>query len=91
MKEDGTLDPLEGLSSPVGMGTLAVTIAVARALQAIAGPDSKVIDLFLQDALKSKLFANASEDVQNNFKAPIEKALKEVQAVREHLQANAQS
>ncbi|MGE7815350.1 hypothetical protein ACQKMW_18245 [Pseudomonas sivasensis] len=85
MSKDGMLDPLEGLSSPVGMGTLAVAIALTRAVQVLAGKDSKVVDVFLQDALNSKIFENASAEVQQNFKAPIEKALKETQATRDML------
>lgn len=91
MSKDGMLDPVEGLNSPVGMGTLAVTLALTRAVQVLAGKDSKVVDLFLQDALKSKLFENASTEVQQSFKAPIEKALKETQATREMLSQKNQS
>ncbi|KWV69682.1 MULTISPECIES: hypothetical protein [Pseudomonas] len=82
---DGKINPLEGLSSPIGMGTLAVTLALTRAVQAIAGKDSKVIDTFLQQALTSELFANCSEEIQTNFKAPIEKALKATAETRELL------
>lgn len=76
MSKDGMLDPVEGLNSPVGMGTLAVAFALTRAVQQLAGKDSEVVEQALQDALKTDIFKNAAPEVRKNFEAPIHQALK---------------
>ncbi|MBW1250720.1 hypothetical protein I7860_29060 [Pseudomonas tolaasii] len=82
MSKDGMLDPLEGLSSPIGLGTLAVTIALTRAVQQLAGKDSDVVVRALTAALDSEIFQNADPEVRKNFEAPIHQALKTATRVK---------
>jgi hypothetical protein len=78
MPNDGRLDPLDGLSSPVGLGTLAVALALTRAIQRIAGKDSDVVIEELKHALTSELFNNADPQVRHNFESPIHRAIQTV-------------
>jgi hypothetical protein len=82
MSTDGKLNPLEGLSSPVGLGTLAALTALTQAVQKLAGKDSNVVIQALEAALHPGPFANASAEVQKNYKAPIELALKTAKEVK---------
>jgi hypothetical protein len=89
--KDGMLDPVEGLDSPVGMGSLAVTLALARAMQVLAGKDSKIIENALQDALASEIFNNADPTVRKSFEAPIKQALKVVEVTKSQMIKASQS
>lgn len=91
MSKDGMLDPVEGLNSPVGMGTLAVVIALTRAVQQIAGKDSEVVERQLQAALGSEIFKNAAPEVRKNFEAPIHQALKTAAETRALIKLGNQS
>lgn len=41
---DGKIDPLDGLSSPIALGTLSALLALTRVIQILAGKDSALID-----------------------------------------------
>ncbi|WP_135005414.1 MULTISPECIES: hypothetical protein [Pseudomonas syringae group] len=82
MSKDGMLDPAEGLNSPIGLGTLAVTLALTKAVQQLAGKDSQVVEHALSAALETEIFKNAEPDVRKNFEAPIHQALKSAAEIR---------
>lgn len=44
MRDDGKIDPLEGLSSPFALGTLSALLALTRVVQILAGKDNTLID-----------------------------------------------
>ncbi|WP_148059004.1 hypothetical protein [Pseudomonas chlororaphis] len=91
MTKDGMLDPVEGLNSPVGMGTLAVTLALTRAMQVLAGKNSEVIENALHDALASEIFNKADPAVRKSFEAPIRQALKVAETTKLQLAKASQS
>ncbi|ROM84883.1 hypothetical protein V5F23_09880 [Pseudomonas sp. WP18] len=91
MSKDGMLDPLEGLNSPIGLGTLAVTLALTKAVQQLAGKDSEVVERALKAALETEIFKNAEPDVRKNFEAPIHQALKTAAETRALIKPGSQS
>lgn len=45
---DGKIDPLDGLSSPITLGTLGALLALTRVVQILAGKDSALIDKVME-------------------------------------------
>ncbi|GEM_PF-5015689 len=44
MNDNGKIDPLDGLSSPITLGTLSALLALTRVVQILAGKDNALID-----------------------------------------------
>ena len=82
---DGKIDPLEGLNSPVGLGTLSAVIALTRVVQALAGKDSDLVERTLHGALESNAFKGGDQLARTNFEAPIRQAIAMAKQTREEL------
>lgn len=58
MRDDGKIDPLEGLSSPLALGTLSALLALTKVVQILAGKDSALIDKAMESIKAPANFTN---------------------------------
>ncbi|WP_460061082.1 hypothetical protein [Pseudomonas sp. S2_A05] len=82
--KDGKIDPLDGMSSPITLGTLSALLAMTRVIQILAGKESKIIDKVMESI---EAPAGISDpDARRVFEGPAKQIIEVAKETRKAMQ-----